>query len=60
MGPMAIITDRNLVFTRPLLLDAARIKGELLFGLCHPGASKDRAEVSTRKFAPELLFSPTT
>jgi len=57
---MAIVTDRILAFMRPLLLDAARMNGELLFGSSHPGASKDRAEVSTRKFDHEFWFSPIT
>jgi hypothetical protein len=55
---MAIVTDRILAFMRPLLLDASQMNGESLFGFCHPGAFNDRAEVSTRKFDREFLFSP--
>ena len=52
-APLPIITDRSLLFTRPLLLDAARVKGELLFGFCHPGAyMPDRARVCQPESLP--------
>ena len=43
---------------RPLLLDAVRVKRELLFGFCHPSAyTRHPAAESTGVFAPEFLFS---
>ena len=63
-APIEIITNKSLVFTRALLLGAARVKEELRFGFCHPGAYKlDRAEGANRKVCPGdciLSFSPAT
>jgi hypothetical protein len=61
-APLPIITDRSLLFTRALLLDAAWVKGELLLGFCHPGAREPNpAEGVSRKVCPGismLSFGP--
>jgi len=56
-APLAIIADSSLLFTRPLLLDAARVEGDLLSGFCHPGVYRlDDAEGVNGEFAPGFQF----